>query len=257
MNIFSQFVKSLYSPQSIALFRFQKIGKPIFYAFLLSFLAFLPNAIHFSYGIVNGLKDLDHIIQTDLPSFTIEDGILSSDNKKTIERKSGDYIVIFDNEGMFTKEEIEIRENAIGFLKHELVLVSDGTAQSFDYGLLESPMTKTDLVDIVEQVKELLPIILSVLLFLLYFGASFAKFFEITILALIAIIFKNKLNKKLNFKQLWILSAYAITLSTTFFIIMDALQTTVPFKIYINWFIHLMILFLTLKEIPSPKQNSN
>lgn len=254
MNIFSQFVKSLYSPQTIALFRFQKIGKTILYVFLLSFLAFLPNAIHFSYGIVNGLKKLDHIIQTELPSFTIEEGNLSSDNENPIERKSGDYIVVFDNEGMFSKEEIEMRENAIGFLKHELVLVSDGTAQSFDYGLLESPMTKKDIVNVVGQINDLLPIILSVLLFLLYFGASFAKFIEITILALIAIMFKNKLNKKLNFKQLWTLSAYAITLSTAFFIVMDAVQTAVPFKIYMNWFIHLMILFLTLKEIPSPKK---
>lgn len=257
MNFFSSFFQSLYSPKMIARMRFQKIGKTILYVFFLSFLAFLPNAIHFSTGVIGGLKGLEETAASELPPFTIKNGKLSSELKEPFETKKGDFIIVFDSQNVVTKEELQLRENALGFLTNEFVFVSDGNIQTFDYSMLQTSLLKEDILNMLKQINDLILIILSVLFFLLFLASSFAKFIEITILSIIAILFKNKLNKKLNFKQLWTISTYTVTLATVFFMIMDIFKVIVPIGFYINWFVHLIILFLVLKEIPSPKHIEN
>ncbi|WP_243386312.1 DUF1189 domain-containing protein [Bacillus kexueae] len=252
MNIFQQTIKSLYAPKTIATFRFQKVGKTILFIFLLSFISFLPSAFYMGTGVHNGLNALTNVTSS-LPPFSIENGSLQSENEMLIEQNIDGFILLFDPSGTLSDEDVEVYHNAIGFLNDGLTIVLDGMAQTIDYSIIEGTMTKEDIAEFIKQVNELKLIILSVLFFLLYFTASFAKYIEITILALIGILFKNKLNKRLNFKQIFTLSAYAVTLSTVFFALMDTLQTTVPLQFSISWFIHLTILFLTFKEIPSPK----
>ncbi|WP_044895853.1 DUF1189 domain-containing protein [Bacillus alveayuensis] len=254
MNMFLQLIQSLYSPKIIAMTRFQKIGKTILYAFLLSFLAFLPNAIYFSHGIISGFKGLDETMEAELPDFSIKNGKLISEVDQPIEVKKGDYILVLDNQGILTKKDLEKRRNAIGLLTDQFVFVTNGQAQTFEYTMFENTLMKKDLIQIIQQLKKLMPIILTVFLFLLYLSSSFVKFIEISFLALVAILLKNRFGKKLNFKHLWTISAYSITLATVFLMIMDVFKSKVPFEFYINWCVHLIILYLTLKEIPSPKK---
>jgi phosphatidylserine synthase len=50
MNFFKQFGYSIYAPNKIARFRFQKIGKTIFYLFILALLFSIPSIFH----LING-----------------------------------------------------------------------------------------------------------------------------------------------------------------------------------------------------------
>jgi len=239
----------------MARIRFQRIGKTILYAFFLALIAFLPNTIYFTNNVIQGLENLEETVANDFPSFTIENGELSSDLNEPLEIKKGDFIIIFDSQNIVTSKELLLRENAIGFLTTEFVFISDGNIQTLDYSMLQSSLSKEDVLDMLKQINDLKPIIISVFIFLIYIATSFAKFIEITFLSILAILFKNKLKKKLNYKQLWTLSTYSVTLATVFFMIMDTFQLTVPFGFYINWFVHLSILFLTLKEIPSSRES--
>jgi chromate transport protein ChrA len=85
--------------------------------------------------------------------------------------------------------------------------------------------------------------------------ASGSKFIEISILAMIGLLFKNGLSRNVNYRHLWILSVYSVTITTIFFTVMDALQTTVPLDFYINWIVNMFILYLAIKEIPSNKKS--
>lgn len=93
--------------------------------------------------------------------------------------------------------------------------------------------------------------VLSVLIFLV---TAAGKFIEVSFLALIGLIIKNAQQKQLSYQQLWKLSAYSITLSTIFFTIMRALETTVQSEFLVNWFVNFVILFLVLKELPAKKE---
>lgn len=253
MNIFQQLSKSIYSPKSISQFRFQGIGKTILFVFFLSLLATLPIAINFSNGLINGLKGFDQTLENELPDFSIEDGTLISKQNKPIEIRKEEFIIVFDPTGSFNVEAIEKKHNAIGFLQNQFVLSSNGVAQTYEYQLLNMDLTKKEIISYIKQINSLLPIILSLLFISMYLFTSATKFIEITILALFGSALKNSLNRKVNFKQLWVMSAYAITLATIFFTIMEAVDATVPGGFLINWFVHIIVLYLVLKEIPPSK----
>lgn len=88
----------------------------------------------------------------------------------------------------------------------------------------------------------------------IYLFTSTSKFIGVSVLAFIGLILRSTLDKNISYRHTWIMSAYAVTLSTTFFTIMETLQTAVPYAVPIHWFVSISVLFLAIKEIPSVKQ---
>ncbi|MGM7721109.1 DUF1189 domain-containing protein [Metabacillus sp. Hm71] len=254
MNVLKQLLSSLYSPKIISTFRFQGIGKTILYVFILSILSTIPAAYYLSSGLTEGLKGFDQTLKDELPSFSIEDGKLSAEADKPVEIKKEDFIIILDDTATYGEEEIKTKENAIGILHDRFVFAANGQAQSYEYSLLNMSLSKQDLIEISKQFNQLLPIFISILIAGIYLFSSFIKFIEVTILALFGLAFKNSLQRRLNFKQVWVLSAYATTLATVFFFIMDSLQVVVPSGFLLNWFVHLIVLYLVIKEVPATKK---
>lgn len=254
MNIFIQLLKSLYSPKTIALTRFQKIGKTILYAFFLSFLAAFPNFLFISSSFVSAFSGLDEIIEEKIPSFSIQNGKLVTEAQSVVEVKKGEYDVLFDPVGAVERDNLKWRQNAIGILPDKFVIVSNGNIQQLEYDdWMDADFSKKDVTGWIHQISELTPIIVPVLLIVLFIMSAAAKFMEITLLAVIGLLFKQMMKKRLNFQQLWNISAYSVTLSTVFFAIMNVLQINVSFAVLINWFVHTTVLYMALKEIPKPK----
>jgi hypothetical protein len=222
--------------------------------FILSLISTIPTAFHFTSGLTEGLKGFDQTLRDDLPSFTIEDGQLSADTDKALEIRKDNFIIILDDTGAFGVDEIENKQNAIGILQDRFVFAANGQAQSYEYSLLNMAISKQDLIDISKQFNQLLPIFISILVVIVYLFSSFVKFIEVTVLAVFGLAFKNSLQRRLNFKQIWVISAYTTTLATIFFFIMDSLQITVPNGFLLNWFVHLIVLYLVIKEVPPSKK---
>ncbi|MGR6115550.1 DUF1189 domain-containing protein [Aeribacillus composti] len=255
MNLFVLLFKSIYSPKTIALTRFQKIGKPILYGFLLAFLAALPNCIYLNLAIVNAINGLDQTINEKIPEFTIHNGTLKSEENAVVKAKHDQYTIIFDPKGTFTRDDLKWQENVIGILSNEFVFVSNGTMQQLEYNFFqETEITKEDLTAAIKQLSEVAPIIIPVISVTLFAMSATSKFVEITFLAIVGLLFKKRMGKRLNFKQLWTISAYSVTLASVFFAIMNFFLIDISFALYINWFVHITVLYLVLKEIPSPKQ---
>jgi hypothetical protein len=84
--------------------------------------------------------------------------------------------------------------------------------------------------------------------------SSAVKFIEISILALLGLIMKNRTGRKLNYGHIWRMSAYSVTLPTIFFTIMSAIQTQVPSTFLIHWAVALIVLYLAIKETPQAKK---
>ncbi|MDQ0231628.1 DUF1189 domain-containing protein [Metabacillus malikii] len=254
MNVFKQFFTSIYSPKIISTFRSQGIGKTILFVFILSLLSILPSAIHFSNAMVVGLKGLDQTLKNELPAFSIENSKLHADINEPIEIKKDDFIIILDDTGSFGVEEIEAKNDAIGILDDRFVVSTAGRSQSYEYSLFNLSLTKDDIITITEQLNQILPIMLAIVIVILYLVGSFFKFIEVTFLALFGSAFNNGLQRNLSFKQVWILSAYSTTLATVFFVIMDSFQIIVPNGFLLTWFVHLVVIFLVMKEIPASKK---
>ncbi|APH06981.1 DUF1189 domain-containing protein [Bacillus weihaiensis] len=257
MNVFKQLITSIYSPKKISRFRFQGIGKTILFVFLLSLVSTIPTAYHFSSSLIQGINSFKVTLDNELPDFKISNGELTVDSDGPVEIRSGEFIIILDDTGSFGVEEIEAKTNAIGLLENQFVIAAEGQVQSTEYSMLNMTITKEELVDLTDQMDNLLPLIISILVLVMYLFGAFIKFIEITVLALFGLGIKNSLQKKINFKQTWIISAYSTTLATIFFVIMDSLQTVVPSGFLITWFVHIIVLYLAIKEIPTTKNKQS
>lgn len=258
MNIFSQLFKSLYSPVDIAKFRFQGIGKTILYVFLLTLLSVIPTALYTSTGIMEAVSSSEDLIERKLPEFTIEDSALKSDLKEPKTINNGDFTIIFDSTGVIEEKDIVELDSTIAMLKHEVILSAGGQTNSIPYTIIgDEKMTKNDILKLLDDASSALPIVISLLLIAIYLFSAAAKFIEISILALFGLLLKNLANKNLQYRHLWRMSAYSVTLSTVFFTIMAFLKVTVPYGFIVNWFVSSMFLLLAIKEIPGSKQKSS
>ncbi|MCU9613888.1 DUF1189 domain-containing protein [Caldibacillus lycopersici] len=251
MNIFKQFYKSLYSPKDMVNFRNQKMGKTIGYLFFLSLIATLPIFIITATIISNGIDRVENTLMNDLPEFEIQDGTLVSNSNEPIHVQKDDFSIIFDSTGTITVNDALNEANTLSILKNDVAINLEGQTDSFTYSFLElDSLTKDQLADIVQSVDSFIPVINIVIFILFYLFQAASSFIKVTILALIGLIIKNSLKETLTYGQSWKLSAYAITLPTLFFTIMEALQVTVPLGGMINWAVMVIMLFLVIKEIP-------
>lgn len=255
MNIFKQFVKSLYSPKDMATFRFQGIGKTILYVFLISLLSITPIAVYAIKTINEGMNIIATTVENELPPFTIENGQLHTDEKQTITIEKDEFTIIFDGSGELKKNTLTKKDNTIAILNDEFLIIAGGQVQATSYSTFAAfPISSKDIVQLLSQLHSAVPVILIVTIFIFFLFGSGLKFLEVSVLALFGIILKNLTGHRLQYQQTWRLAAYCITIPTVFFTIMSALKTTVPNGFLINWVVSITIFYLTLKEIPNPKQ---
>jgi hypothetical protein len=255
MNIFKQFLKSLYSPKDIAKFRFQGIGKTILFVFLLTLLSILPTTFQFTSVINNGLELTKDALTEEVPSFIIENGQLSVESKTPYNFEKSGVTFIIDGTGTIEQTELKQTETTIALLKHEFVFIAGGQAQSSPYSMFpDMKMTNQDIVEFIQSTEGLKYIFLPIMVLIIFIFSSGVKFIEVSILALIGILFKNLLKRNIPYRQAWRIAAYSVTLPTVFFAIMSFLQTQVPNGFIINWFVSIMVLTLAIKEIPIKKQ---
>lgn len=251
MSILTQIVKSLYSPKDIALTRFQGIGKTILFVFMLTLISILPVVYYMFTEISEGVGTVKQSIKTDIPSFTIEEGVLHSDIKAPLTIKNGGFTLIFDSTGTVDQGEMTGMEANFAMLQKEIVLTAGGETTAIPYTLFPNEsMTKADIISLINTAESSLPVLLGLLLIVVYVFSTGMKFIEVSILALFGLLLKNLTGRKLQYRHLWRMSAYSTTLPTIFFTIMALLKTTVPYSFSVNWFVAAMMLLLAIKEIP-------
>lgn len=251
MSILTQIVKSMYSPKDIAETRFQGIGKTILFVFMLTLISILPVVYYMFVGISEAVGTVKQSIESDLPSFTIEEGVLHSDIKAPLTIRNGSFTLIFDPTGTIDQGEMTGMDANFAMLQKEIVLVAGGETNAIPYTLFPSEsMKKDDITSLINTAESSLPVLLVLLFIVVYVFSTGMKFIEVSILALFGLLLKNLAGRKLQYRHLWRMAAYSTTLPTIFFAIMALLKTTVPYSFSVNWFVASMMLLLAIKEIP-------
>lgn len=209
-------------------------------------------------GISQAAGEAKQTIKTDLPSFTIEEGVLHSDIKTPMTIKNGDFTLIFDPTGTVDPEELTSMGANFAMLQKEMVLAAGGETNSIPYTLFSGEsMTKDDIISLVDTADSSLPVLMGLLFVVVYVFSSGMKFIEVSLLALFGLLLKNLAGRKLQYRHQWRMAAYSTTLPTIFFAIMSLLKTTVPFSFSVNWFVASMMLLLAIKEIPAKESQES
>ncbi|WP_280768458.1 DUF1189 domain-containing protein [Salipaludibacillus daqingensis] len=256
MNIIQQFIKSLHSPETIAKFRFQKIGRTILYVFFLMLIVSIPMAVILGSNINNLFKDVEsHMIES-FPDFTIENGVLQSDVDEPMVFEDGDTTVIFDPTGEFRLEDAEQYDTAFALLEREAAIITDGFPQTFGYQEFGINISKDQLTDFVQSIGDLLPLLISIIILLMYLFTTAMKFLGIFMLSVITLLLKRNAVDHLSYRQGWVLSAYTVTLPTVLFAVIDMFRIDIPFSLAIYWVIAIVMMNLVLRNIPRPKNET-
>lgn len=256
MNLLKQFVKSLYSPRDIAAFRYQGIGKTILYVFLVTLLSILPTSLYIALSIQDAVTSSRAVIESELPEFSIQEGKLRSEAREPITIKNGSFTMVFDSTGAVELEDFAETNSVFGLLKNHAVLNAGGQRNTIPYTLLTNEMlSKKDMLSLIDRAGAFLPIVTGLFFIAIYILSSGMKFIEITLLALFGILVKHVSAKNLEYRHLWRMAAYSVTLPSLFFTIMALLKTDVPNGFLINWFVSSMVLLLAIKELPSQKND--
>lgn len=100
-----------------------------------------------------------------------------------------------------------------------------------------------------------LPLPLPISFLFVYFFTTGYKFIEVSILAALGLLFVSFMKKNLSYKQLWVISAYAITAPTIALSIFEGFGSIIPGGAALLWLASATYLFLAVRAIPNPKQN--
>ncbi|TMU85551.1 DUF1189 domain-containing protein [Bacillus sp. BHET2] len=254
MNVFQQLYKSIYSPKDIAKFRYQGIGKTIRFVFLLALISILPVAVQFISFATSAIDTLRESVEQDLPTFSIENGSLTTGHTKPIIIEREGMTIVFDATGETKEKDLDEDVNTIAFLKQDFVVINQGYVQSSSYSLFgDTSLTKEGLLDILDSLNDLKWILIPVALFILYLFTSGMTFLKVTIFAMVGVTLGNILKRNLQYRQSFRITAYSATVSTLFFTLMELLQTYIPAAPILDWFVITVILYLAVKEIPQRK----
>lgn len=255
MNIIQQFIKSLHSPETIARFRFQKIGKSIMYVFFLMLIVSIPMAVLLGSNINGLFKSVENHMVDSFPDFTIENGVLKSNVEEPMIIEEGNTTVIFDPTGEFRLEDASEYDTAFALLEREAAIITDGFPQTFGYQEFGVNISKDQLNDLVNTIGNILPLLISVIILLMYLFNTGLKFIGIFALSIITLLLKRKGASQLSYRQGWILSAYAVTLPTVMFALIDTIWVNVPFSLTIYWVIAILMMNLVIRNISRPKED--
>jgi hypothetical protein len=254
MNIFQQFSKSLYSPKDIAKLRFQTIGKVILYVFFLTLISILPNSIYSTQEFLHNTHNIDVAIMNHLPSFTIEDSILRSSESEPSIVNHNDLVIMFDSSGKLSVDVLKEHQHSIGFFKNEFGYHLNGTIQTLPYSMLNNvTLTKSSIVTYLNTFESMIPIIIAFIITSSFIFSAGIKFIEISLIALLGLSLNKIVKKEVIYRKIWVISAYAITLATTFLSIMELVKITVISSYSIYWIVTIIMLYLSLREIPGKK----
>ena len=256
MNIFTQLVKSLYSPKDIAKYRFQGIGKTIAYVFFLTFIMILPVAIYFTMAFMTNVSEFNTALKKDIPQFEIKDGILHSDVEAPQLIEKDDFTIQFDSTGTLTADDLNtFNDVTVGLLKDKAILYVNGQIQELEYSLIPGlNLTNESASEYIENANASFYLVIGLVILVMYLMTAALQFLEVTLLAYFGGLFATVLGRRLNFGQQWRLAAYSFTLSVIFFTFMDFIQVPVIGDFYVKWFISLMMLYMAIKELPAPKK---
>ncbi|MCF6137929.1 DUF1189 domain-containing protein [Pseudalkalibacillus berkeleyi] len=255
MNIFKQFTVSFYSPKDMAAFRFQKIGKTIGYVFIMMLFAFIFLGTNMGLMISGFVNNFETVINDELPAFEFKDKQITSDIDKPIIYEDKEQTFIFDTTGQVTRDDLDKYSDVVAIFQDETYIITNSSVEKLDYTMMgDMNFNKEDITNLLDGAKSLLPLIISVAIIAAYIFMTALKFIGITVLALIGLIVKNVMKRKnIPYRQLWIMSAYAVTLPTILFAILESLGIMFPGQLFIYWAVAVFILSRIVKHVPVPR----
>ncbi|MBB6448865.1 hypothetical protein HNR44_000814 [Geomicrobium halophilum] len=258
MSIWKSFFYSLYSPTMIGRFRMQKIGRTILYIFLLVLITSIPAAISISSTINMAGERLELVLSDEIPDYSIGSGSISvEEGSSPYMTQTDGTVIILDDTGEVTPDDVAGETDVTALLDDRVLVMDEGEQNEFAYG--EFSFTKEELQEATASFLELLPAYTALALLLLYLLASGVKFLGVFAISGIGLLLKKIRPTRLQYRHIWVMSAYIATLPTVVGALLDTFIPEIDtwlfndFSFILYWLMVLVIFILVLRTLPKQK----
>ncbi|WP_332691023.1 DUF1189 domain-containing protein [Halalkalibacter lacteus] len=252
LSYWAWFRKSFYSKKVIAYSRFRPITSTIGYVLFIIFISSTPYFVTLYSTAISGVEQFDNILQNDIPNFQIREGALYWESEEPFYTEvAGEGFFLIDSSNTYTEQKLQQLHDGIALQQHEFLFIADGNSQSIPYTLLGlQEFSKDDLSKRISDLQGFLPILLLIIISLLFVALAGLAFLGVSLLALVALLFKGTRN--LEYRHLWLITAHAITLPVILLFWVDVLIYPIPFSAFIaSTFLFVVI---SIKSIPVPRK---
>ncbi len=249
LNIFRQFLYSLYDLKKVSTFRFFKIGKAIRFVFLMAFIYIIPSVVYWTDFAFQIKNEYNNFFQQDKHHFEIVDGTLTTDLVGSHYNDIKDVTFMLNATEEISSSDVGLMHDAnVAFLKDRFVLADNSNFFEFPYQQLV--IGDIDDQQLTENFFPNLHIFIFVaaLIFFFFFAAAF--FFLVTILSVLGNMICQTMSRPMPYEQVWKLMAYSIAIPVTYLSIVAMLQMNAQFKFSISWILSLVIFILIVRTIP-------
>lgn len=99
----------------------------------------------------------------------------------------------------------------------------------------------------------MIPVFIFLTVLFIFLGVAMVQFITVSLLATIGLPIKRALHRRLDYKQLWNISAYAVTLPGVIIGISVLLPFSIPAPFFIYFILSVIIVFIAIRKVPIPK----
>jgi len=228
MNILQQFIKSFYKFDEYPLLIQTRGIKVFFYIVLLIFISMSPivgkmASLYYKLGGISGIVD------TYVPEFSINDNILSTDEKINFEDEQIGVAIVLDTEKNFKLEDYQKFTSYMLIGKDKTYIKSNSAVKEFDYKLFNN-LSKKDVTKFYPVIKQ----IIATTCISLYLFCFISNITMILLLMIISNIVNIFIGAKLKFSEMFKLVVYSITMPTMLRTVLILIGVNMPRIIFLG-----------------------
>lgn len=255
MNILQQFARSLYSSNFIAAIRFQKFGKTFRYILLLTSLSLIPIIIVAVQMWNSDIPKVLTTIQKEIPAFTVSNGELKMNELETFNVYNEYFFFSIDGKDEITENSLANYTFSIVFKEKELIISTGDSVNKVLYSTFNNiTFNEKTVSSYIDTAQTMIPLLLFVFFIIFFIIQLLGKFLDVLILAAFAVLFAKSVQKRGTYMQFISLSAYALTISSLFFAIMNSINIDVVWGGYVYWGVNFVVMLLAINSMPKPKK---
>ena len=231
-----------------------QMGKGMKYIFSFIFLITLILTVKTAYDVRGGLNIAAEWTKENLPVIEIQKGIVSVDAKQPFKIIEEGFALIIDTTGEITS--LDGYETGVLLMKDKLIYKeNEYKTETHDLSNVEELKIDENFMNTLK--RNAAWIVFPFVLLWFFIRFCIAKFLQISILSLIFLPISAIANIKLNYRQLFIMSIYAITAGTILGALLEFFGIALPFFsiIYAGLcIIYLVMAMLNCKEASAKTQ---
>lgn len=218
LNFFTKVYYSMAGFENYRFFISQKMGRTVVYLLLLSLIIGLIGIIQPMVETNNMIGQVIEGIEDVIPDFTFENGKLDVHAEMPIIIGESGSTIIIDTSGATNESILDSYDNAILILENRMIQKNFANQQVTDFSMLQGIRLDRD------SVKNMLPLIKWFMLILFIILPPFiiaGRFLSALLVSIIGIIINSARNTGLPYRDIFSISAYALTLPLIICTILD------------------------------------